>query len=155
MHPNPYGAPRAELRDVPRVTATGPTPVAVRSACGLVLASLALGLLTLLPGLREPEPEPTFMYLVVGAAVLLSGGLTVWFTSKIWQGRTWARWVLLVYLAIGWAIYAVSLSDEMAAAPMVVLINAGCVVLEVLACELLFFGHGARWFAARSNDGSR
>ncbi|MEP7099560.1 MAG: hypothetical protein ABI781_03570 [Burkholderiales bacterium] len=152
---NPYTPPTTELRDAPVVSA-GPPPMAVRVACGLVLASLAFGVLTLLPGVREPEPDPPGVLVFVLVTYLVFGGLTLWFTLRTWQGRHWGRWALFVYLAAGWVIYSFTFADDMIHAPMAALINIGCVALEVSACALLFFGAGARWFATlRANARAR
>ena len=144
---NPYRPPEAELRDAPAASA-GPPPHAVRVACVLVLASLAFGVLTLSPSVRAPEAEQPGMFAFVIGAYLVFGGLTLWFTRRTWQGRNWGRWALLAYLAAGWVLNSFTLADDMANAPMAALVNIGCVALEAVACALLFFGPGARWFAA-------
>ena len=150
MDTNPYRPPATELRDPPRAPAA-PPPLAVRSACLLVLASLALGLLTLAPGMRAPEPGLPDMFAITVGAYIVFGGLTLWFVRRTWQGRNWARWALLVYLALGWALYAATLADEMTTAPMAALVNMVCVVMEATACGLLFMGTGGRWFACVRN----
>lgn len=144
---NPYRPPTTELRDPPPASA-GPPPAAVRIACGLVLVSLAVGVLTMLPGVRQPEAEAPGSAIALLVAYALFGALTLWLTRRTWQGRHWARWALLAYLAFGWALYALSLTDEMVAAPMAALVNTVCVAIELAACGLLFFGAGARWFAS-------
>jgi hypothetical protein len=120
----------------------------VRIACGLVLTSLAVGVLTMLPGVRRAEAMPAGSTAIEWLAYAGFVALAIWFTRRSWQGRRWARWALLVYLAIGWAMYALTLSDEMVAAPMAALVNTLCLAMELSACGLLFFGAGARWFAA-------
>lgn len=143
---NPYRPPTAELRD-PSLASSGPPPLAVRTACALVLASLAFGVLTMLPDGRAADSSPPGEFIAGAVAYALFAALTLWLTRRTWQGRRWARRALLVYLAVGWALYVLTLGDEMAAAPMAALVNTVCFTMELAGCGLLFFGAGARWFA--------
>jgi hypothetical protein len=149
MTPNPYAPPGAEVADpvLPRSSA----PPSVRNACLLIFASLALGLLTLLPDVRLPAPdEPAVPMAVIVGLVVVFGGLTVWFAILVLRGRNWARWAMLVYLMLGWLLVGAELDSEMARAPMAAIIDTFCMAIEMVACGLLFFGAGGRWFSGRA-----
>jgi hypothetical protein len=147
MPPDPFAHPSADAADAnaPRP----PAPRAVRIACRLVIASLALGLVGLLPDIRLPRPEEAAAPLTftVGSIVVF-GGLTIWLAVEVLRGKPWARWAMLAYLALGWWLGAGDLGDDFLRSPVLGIIDAVCIVMEALACYLLFFGEGARWFAA-------
>jgi len=151
--PNPYAPPGSEVADPSRTMP--PVPPAVRRACLLFLSSLALGLVTLLPGVRPVRPDdaavPALFTLLV---VLFFGGITVWLTWKLYRGRNWARWTMLAYVLFGWWIGASELTDDFLASPLAGLIDLVCIAIEAIGCWALFFGAGAGWYrtlaAARS-----
>ena len=147
MTPNPYAPPGADVADVN--TARPPMPRAVRVACQLIMASLALGLVSMLPGIRPPRPDdPAVPWAFTLGAIVVFGGLTIWLTLELLRGKLWARWGMLAYLVLGWWLGGGEISDDFLRSPVLGLIDAVCIVLEIAACWLLFFGDGARWFAA-------
>jgi len=159
MTPNPFAPPTAEVADVN--LSRPPRPPAVNLACRLIMASLALGVVGLLPGLRPPRPDdPVLPLAYTLAAVLVFGGLTIWFALEVLRGRRWSRWVMLAYLVLGWWLGAGEIGDDFMRSPVLGVIDAVCIALEGAACWLLFFGEGARWFVAlasrrgRARDGA-
>lgn len=146
MKPNPFAPPRAEVAD-PASKIPGP-PRAVDRACLLVVASMFLGLVTLLPGVAAPAPDdapvPLFITLVI---VAFFGALTIWLAAAVHRGIGWARWALLAYLLLGWFLSGLQFNDEFMRSPVSGMIEIVCVVMEVAASALLFFGSGAAWFA--------
>jgi len=147
MTPDPFAPPTAEVAEVN--TSRPPMPRAVSLACRLIMASLALGIVSLLPGIRPPRPDDPLVPLAYTiAAVVVFGGLTIWFAIEVLRGRPWARWVMLAYLVLGWWLGAGELNDDFLRSPVLGVLDVVCIVLEVAACGLLFSGAGARWFAA-------
>jgi hypothetical protein len=147
MTPNPYAPPDAEVADV--TSLRPPTPRAVGNACRLIIASLVLGIVSLLPGIRVPRPDdPQVPLAFTLGSVVVFGGLTLWLALEVWRGKRWARWVMLAYLVLGWWLGAGDMSDDFLRSPLLGTLDAVCILLEAIACALLFFGAGARWFAA-------
>ena len=146
MTPNPYAPPRAEVGDPASRPPT--SPAAVRRACLLVLASMALGWVTLLPGVSVTLPDdPTIPFVISLAIVAFFSALTIWLVLATGRGARWGRWALLAYLILGWVLTGMQLNDEFLRSPLSGMIEIVCVVIELAACGLLFFGSGARWFA--------
>jgi hypothetical protein len=145
-----YAPPRSEVSDPKRTRP--PSPPSVRLACLLILAGLALSLVSLLPFIRPPAPDeqdvPLWVTLLV---VAIFGSLTVWFTVQTSRGKNWARWAILLYLAFGWVLSAMEFQTELERAPLFVMINSVCIALELVACWKLFTGEGAGWFAELAN----
>jgi len=146
---NPFQPPEANVEDP--VPSYGPRPVAVQRACLLVLLSLAVGVVSLIPGLRPVTPGeaevPGWVTLLI---VLIFGGLTVWLTVNVYGARNWARWGLVGFLALGWLIGFSTLPEDMVSSPFFALLDMGCVAAEISACALPFFGPAAQWFRAVS-----
>jgi hypothetical protein len=147
--PNPFQPPAADVADPSPVY--GPVPQQVKWACWLILLSLAIGVATLIPGLRPlpPGEEEAPLWLSI-LLVLILGGLTVWLVTKVQAARNWARWILFILLATGWALGFMFFPDDLALSPFFASVDLVCVLLEVVACCLLFFGGNARWFKASS-----
>jgi hypothetical protein len=142
-----YAPPTAEVAD-PKLESFV-VPTRVLRACQMFVASTLLGLVTLLPGAAAPAQE--WSWLSFGTALvvlLLFGGLTIWLTVKIYRGRNWARWTMLIYLAPSWALGAMQFSEDFMRSPVMGIVILIATIVEVVACGLLFFGGGARWFAS-------
>jgi hypothetical protein len=126
-------------------------PNDIREACRLILGAFVIGLVSLWPGLRaEPEGESAPILVITILIVLAFGALTVWLSRKIWLGKNWARWAMLGYLILGWALAVSDFETEMARSPISAIIYVVTALMEVFACWLLFFGAGARWFTVNS-----
>jgi len=148
MSSNPYQPPGAEVADAP--DSSPPRPRSVHLACQLVLASFALGLVTLVPGVDVTRPDdPAVHWAVTLVVVLVFGAITVWLTYATHQRRNWARWALLGYLIFGWFLSAGELPSDLERAPLVGLLGVGAAVIELVAVWFLFTGAGAKWFSGR------
>jgi hypothetical protein len=147
MTPDPFVPPTAPLADAD--PSRPPRPPAVNLACRLIIASLALGIVSLLPGIHLPRADdPVVPLAYTLGAVLVFGGLTVWLAIEVLRGTPWARWAMLAYLALGWWLGTGELNDDFMRSPVLGVIDAACIALEAVACGLLFSGTGAQWFAA-------
>ena len=151
MSHNPYTAPQANLTGADEVRAGPPRPV--RLACQLVLAALVL---SMLPAVSGDNPEAAGVPFGVAVAIYAGlfavfGGLTVWFVAAVWRGRKWSRWVLLIYLLIGWVLGWSTLADDMNQAPLTALTGIVTACMEMIAMALLFVGKGTRWFDSRGD----
>ena len=149
MKNNPYSPPLAEVRD-PVVVNPRP-PRAVQYSCWLIVASFLFGLVTMLPGMREvPAGISMATYVAVTVSTLaVFGAITLWLTIKVSRRRNWARWTMLVYQALMWALGSPSIVAEWRAYPRTAAIDLACFIMVVIGCVLLFFGPGGRWFASR------
>jgi hypothetical protein len=117
----------------------------------MFIGSMLLGLVSLLPGSSEPVPGNEDVAFFVGAVVLaIFAGLTVWLTLKIYRGRNWARWTMLVYLAPTWVLGMMDFSETFTRLPVVGVVAVVATVMEIVACWMLFIGSGAGWFLPRA-----
>lgn len=143
---NRYAPPEAEVADPtpPRRS----IPPQIQKACWLILASLVLGIISLLPAIRPPAPDDQPVSIVVSLIVIfLFSALTVWFILGILRGKNWARWVMLVFLGTGWLLAGSELESEFVRVPLAATIDVVCITMETVACWLLFFGRDATWFS--------
>jgi hypothetical protein len=146
MSPNPYAPPGAEVADP--IPMRPEPPRTVSNACRLIVASLFLGLVTLLPGIGVPPPEDAQVPLIwTLTMIVVFGGLTLWLAVEVMRGKSWARWAMLAYLAVGWVLGGGEFTDDFLRSPLAGMIEAICMVMEIVACALLFFGSGGKWFA--------
>lgn len=140
---NPFEPPAAEVAD----PASAPMPSSVRVACTLVLLSLAIGICTLMPGVRPPGPdEAELPFGFTLAVVAVFGGITVWLVQMVRRGRNWGRWVLLGYLALGWWLMLDQLTEDFTLSPLLGFLDIASILIEIVAAVLLFIGASARWF---------
>lgn len=149
MKNNPYSPPLAEVRD-PVVVNPHP-PRAVRNSCWLIVGSFVVGLVTLFPGMRAvPAGISMASYVAITVATLaVFGAITLWLTIKVLRRRNWARWTMLVYQALMWALGSPTIVAELQPYPQTAAIDIACFIMVVIGCALLFFGPGGRWFASR------
>ena len=144
MSENRYQPPNAEVADS---AAHGPRPRAVGLACQLLLISVALSLATYLPGIRvdrAEDAEVPLAFTVLFVAILVS--LSLWLIAKSYEGKNWARWANLAYLAIGWWFATQEIGPQFLASPVAGAIEFVVILMELAACGLLFFGIGNHWF---------
>jgi hypothetical protein len=157
MARNPFAPPGAEVADP--ASRQLPAPVQVLRACQMIIATLVVGIITLFPGVREPatdDAQVPFLFTLV--LIVVFGGLTLLLAARIMQGRNWARWAMLAYLAAGWALVGPELADDFYRSPIAAAIDAISIPVEAVACWLLFTGAGGQWFsalAARRKGGDR
>jgi len=149
MSNDPYRPPSAEVQDPP--VTRSPPPQQVSQARLLIWASLALGLLELLPGIRPELPDaPDVPLSVTLGLVVIFGGITLWLADRLHGGKNWARWAMLVYMILGWATSADDFGVYFTVSPIAGMISLACIALELVACWFLFTGAGDRWFAELS-----
>ncbi len=145
---NPFQPPRADVEDPS--SGFGPRPDSVKHACAIVLISFAIGVLTQIPGVRpEPLGEAEIPFWINAALFLVFGALTLWLVSAVYSARNWGRWSLLVYLGLTWLLGVGLVMGDLQSTPILALIDLACIGMEVVACGLLFFGPGGKWFRAR------
>jgi multisubunit Na+/H+ antiporter MnhG subunit len=146
MSENPYAPPSARVDDVVPSGAPRVRPPQIMLAIQLAAANYVLGLVVILVTWdyysRVQSPTSTVIGQVVGLLI------AVWFYYKIYQGRNWARIVLLVLTIIG---ILASLSSifraVLAVAPTIVKVQMGLGwVISLAIIYLLFFSPGKTWF---------
>lgn len=126
----------------------------------MLWAEVALALVsTMIPYETEVASEhlEEFWANVLIAAAIL--GLSIWFNIRIWQGRNWARWVILSITAATLLAYPMIIDstaefgpDFLAyfdQRPIGTLVDLAGLALDVVALTLIF-GPGRAWFRARS-----
>ncbi len=143
-----YAPPAATVADIRAVL---PAPPSVRRACQLFVAATLLGLVGLIELPSLPFYARSWIF-VMGALVLMGVfvSLTLWLILKIYQGRNWARWTVLVLVAPSWVVGAVQFSEQIRQAPIQATSGIVITALELAAYGFLFFGNGAhRYFLQR------
>jgi hypothetical protein len=147
MTPDPQAPRESNAAGVNR--SRPPVPRAIGNACRLIIGSLMLGIVSLLPGIRVPRPDdPEIPLAFTLGSIVVFGGLTLWLALEVWRGKNWARWAMLAYLVLGWWLGAGEMGDDFLRSPLLGTLDAACVTIEAVACALLFFGAGGRWFSA-------
>jgi hypothetical protein len=149
---DPFQPPKAAVADVAAEQLLAARPRSVTLACRLLWATIVVSLLSLIPGVREDMW--TEVAAMPGAVAVMLGfvglmlGLEGWLIHMVSRRHGWARWVLLVLLALGWIItfsdFSASIEQGMAA----VIIDLGVGIAEMTAAALLFLSRGSRWFGA-------
>jgi hypothetical protein len=126
----------------------------VRLACRMILASMALGLASLVPGVRAPlDGVPEAAPIVTLLLLALFTGLTLWLLWSLALRRNWARWAMLAFLGLGWWLSSEDLMGEFLRSPLAATLDASCIALEMIACVLLFSAAADRWFIAQKVAG--
>jgi hypothetical protein len=128
-------------------------PTSVQRSCRLVIISMFLGLLTLVPSISAmpPDARSAAAIGIVLVAAAIFAGLTVWLTVKVYRGRNWARWSMLLFLGSTWLAGAMQFSDQFTESPVVGTIELIANAIEMFACWLLFFEADARRFFAKAH----
>ncbi len=125
-------------------------PVEVVTAIKLVAASYVIGWIAVaLCWDYFASLYPTPMGLIFNQAFAAS--IMVWLYYKVYVGRNWARFTLLVLMVLGlWMFSSNVMTDILAAAPLVA---KGSMVLGFLvnltSMYLLFISKGRLWFRKR------
>ena len=65
---------------------------------------------------------------------------------RCYEGKNWARWANLAYLALGWLLGIQDIGQHIQVSPLAGILESSIVVMEVAACWLLFTGIGNHWF---------
>ena len=143
---NPYQPPQARVADAAEL-ARGPRPPAVRRALIAFWIGWVLSFLTLIPGVREgfwDDPEvPVAVPLVMA---MLLGTFSAWIIVMVGRGRNWARWTLVVYIALTYVLVALDPAGWEKQGPLALGVDAVTLVLDLYGCYLILTGESARWF---------
>jgi hypothetical protein len=146
-----YAPPRTDVADL----ANSPDalllsrPRSVAWACGLMLASTAVGLVSLLPFIDPPMPdEPVAMTALIWGMTLVFTAVELWLLRCVWQRRNWARWVMVALTVIGIALSLPVIGEDWTRSPLVAGLGIASAVLSAVGAALLAAGASARWFKA-------
>ena len=155
MNENPYAAPKAHVTDVESAPADRARPPQIKLVIQLAVANYLLALAVAIFNWQFYAQRTGIIGFVVSQALGLAIG--IWFYYKIWQGRNWARIVLLVFSVIGMAVSLTSFyRSELAAMPTAVkrLTILGTIVSFVVL-YLLFISPGREWFVKQDREAPR
>ena len=150
MRQNPYAAPKAPVSDMENAPDVMTRPKQVVWTVWITVANVALGLVFMALNWSYYARMGSIPAIIGGQIVGLA--INFWLYYKIWQGRNWARIVLLVFSVLGFMAWALPTTrGVMAAAPTVVRVGSILgLVSNVVVIWLLFFSPGKVWF--RRND---
>lgn len=146
--PRRYAPPRADVADLAATDALLATrPRSVVWACALMLASILIGLVSLLPVVDPPSPgEPAAMTALIWGITLAFTAAELWLLGCVWQRRNWARWVLVGLALIGIAVSLPIIGEDWVRAPLLAGLGVAGVTFNAAAAALLLAGPAARWF---------
>lgn len=119
-------------------------PQSVRTAVGLLWASMGLGVLALVAEYANPETARP----VTTLAVIFAFGLVGFLFLMISAGKNWARIAYLVVFAMGSLQLLATLSAELQHAPLLAALAVAQAGVQAHALYLLFTGPGSAWFRA-------
>ena len=148
--PQRYAPPRADVADLAAPDALlASRPRSVVWACGLMLGSIAVGLVSLSPFVDPPLPgEPAAMTALIWGITLALTAVELWLLYCVWQHRNWARWVMVALTVTGIALSLPVIGEDWTRSPLVAGLGIASVVLSAIAAALLLAGASARWFKA-------
>ena len=139
-----YVPPTTEVADPPVIPALPSRPRQVQVAVALLWLSLALGVPEAVLGTRQFEG--TIMGVGVTVITLLIFGLVGWVNVKVYQGRNWARVVMLVLTALSVVTVLFPSGESTAEGPLLQGLYLFDVLIEVVAMMLVFSNPGSLWF---------
>ena len=144
---NPYKPPDAHVADAAEL-ARVPRPPEVRRAIIAFWISWALGLLTLIPGVREGVwDNPELPAGVTLAITIVFGAFSAWMIVMVGRGHNWARWVWVVFVALTYLLMAVDPTGWDKQGHLAFGVDVVTAVLEMYGSYLILTGPGAVWFA--------
>jgi hypothetical protein len=143
---NPYQPPRSALADFNDAPFAG-RPRLINVAAGLIVASLPVGYLYAALQWDLLGLEGMLVLYVIIAAVMTS--VVAWITYEIWQGRNWARIVLLIVTLWGVAFSAREVPPLFVDAPVVASVFVFRYVLVLAALAIAFLTPARHWFSKR------
>jgi hypothetical protein len=154
MTENPYAAPKAPVSDIEQASVARVRPPQIKLVIQLAVANYLLGIGVVIANWQFYSQRGGVAAFVASQAAGLA--LAGWFYYKIWQGRNWARIVLLVFSLIGMALTLTSFyRSALAAMPTGVRwMSIVGVVFSIAVLYLLFLSPGRAWFAKRTPDGA-
>jgi len=157
MTNDPFRAPEARVADADSRPDPASRPPSVTLACRLLWATLFVGVLSLIPGVRSGlwsglDQSPGGVAFVVGFAAVTTV-FEAWLILSVGRRRGWARWLLLAYLLMGWLTtfsdFSTSIDEGMAA----VIVDLASGIAEMVAAGLLFLGSDRTWFEMEADSG--
>jgi hypothetical protein len=148
LSPDRYAPPHADVAELtPADALLAARPRGVVWACGLMLASMAVGLVSLLPFVDPPMPgEPAAMTAMIWSITLVFAAIELWVLRCVWRRRRWARWVMVALTVFGLAVGVPVIAEDGARAPLVAWLGIVSNVLSAVAVVLLLVAPSARWF---------
>jgi hypothetical protein len=149
-----YAPPRTDVADIARADALlASRPNSVAWACGLMLASMGVSLVSLLPFVDPPMPgEPVAMTALIWGMTLVFTAIELWLLSRVWQRRNWARWVMVALTLVGIALSLPVIGEDWTRSPLVAGLGIASTVLSAAGAALLLARASARWFRASAKD---
>ena len=143
-----YAPPRNDVADVASPdTLLSSRPRSVVWACMLLLASMAIGLISLLPWLDPPIPgEPVAMTAMIWGITLALLAVELWILHCVWQRKSWARWLMLALTVFGIAVGMPVIAEDWTRAPLVAWLGIVSSALSAVTAALLLARPAARWF---------
>lgn len=139
-----YAPPATEVADPPVVPALPSRPRQVQIAVALLWLSLALGIPEGVLSTRQVEGA--VMGAVFAVFMLLVFGLIGFINVKVYQGRNWARIVMLVLTALSVLMMLFPSDESRAQGPLLQGLYLFDVLIEVIAMYLVFSKPGSLWF---------
>jgi hypothetical protein len=148
-----YAPPRTEVADLtPADALLAARPRSVVWACALMLASMAVGFVSLLPVVDPPMPgEPVAMTALIWGITLALVAVELWLVRCIWQRRNWARWVMVALTVASLAASLPVIAEDWTRAPLVAWLGIASSVASAGAVVLLLVRASARWFKGTTN----
>jgi hypothetical protein len=157
MNVDPFKAPTAQVadRDTEPERNQPPRPASITLACRLLWATIALGLLSLIPGVRhglwDDYANSPVAVLLVLAVIAFMTGIEIWLIRLVARRHGWARWALLIYLLAGWLMTFSDFSGSIEQGMAAVLVDLLTGLAEMAAVGLLFLSSGRSWFGRRGD----
>ena len=150
MTDDPFRAPKARLSDADTGPDLAARPASVTLACRLLWATLIIGVLSMIPGVRtglwsgvgENAGAGAFALGFIVAMTVLEA----WLIRLVSHGRGWARWLLLGYLLLGWLLTLSDFSASIEQGMVAVVVDLVSAIAEMIAVGLLFLSRGRAWF---------
>ncbi len=139
-----YAPPATEVADPPLVPALPARPRQVQIAVALLWLSLVLGIPEAALSNRPVDGGGAGVALVV--VMLLLFGLVGFLNVKIYQGRNWARIVVLALTALSVVMMLFPPDEVQAEGPLLQGFYLFDVLIEVAAMYLVFSKPGSLWF---------
>jgi hypothetical protein len=143
---NPYKPPKAYVADAADV-ARGPRPSAVTRAVIAFWIGWVLGLLTLIPGVRENVwDNPEIPAGAIFPIATVFEAFSAWLIVMVGRGRNWARWTWVALVALTYLLMAADPSGWEKQGPVALGVDFATALLELYGCYLILTGPGAAWF---------
>lgn len=156
MSSNPFKAPAAKVADPKPKRDLEPRPASITLACRILWATVVLGLLSLVPGVRtglwaDYRQSPGAMVVAVVLVAIMTG-VEIWLIRLVSRRHGWARWALLIYLIAGWLMTFSDFSASIEQGMTAVLVDLVTGVAEVFAIGILFLSAGRSWFRSQPDN---